>query len=336
MQIENLELKAAAGDRDSQYLLSLLYEDGIEVPEDAEKAFIWCKKSAHSGDKVSAFRLSKMYRFGRGTEKSEILANDWLCRAAELGHAEAQYCFALSHFLGIEGASKSLAIAKDWFLRAAEQNHAESFYYLGILYQYGKGVESNEELAFSFYCKSADLNCPSGQCAAAFMYEHGRGCQIDTRKSWKYYFAAANGGHVGAQYGIACLCFSLRLHQDALVWFDIAANNGVAPAQAILSHFYYHGIATKKNLEKALMWSIIARTSKSLESELLEMANLSFNQSVLQSSRAGVAEARRLAEEWLLQRERVPESPCETNWSEIVQRDKAHYFFQKRTRDRPV
>ena len=47
------------------------------------------EQRAENGDARAMFELSQCYRFGKGVEKSMRLANQWVIRAAEAGHAEA-------------------------------------------------------------------------------------------------------------------------------------------------------------------------------------------------------------------------------------------------------
>ena len=43
----------------------------------------------------------------------------------------------------------------EWFLRAAEQYDVYAQYYLGVCYQYGRGVRKNNEEAYMWYCIAA-------------------------------------------------------------------------------------------------------------------------------------------------------------------------------------
>ena len=47
------------------------------------------EQRAENGNAQAMFELSQCYRFGKGVEKSIRLANQWVIRAAEAGHAEA-------------------------------------------------------------------------------------------------------------------------------------------------------------------------------------------------------------------------------------------------------
>ena len=47
------------------------------------------EQRAENGNARAMFELSQCYRFGKGVEKSIRLANQWVIRAAEAGHAEA-------------------------------------------------------------------------------------------------------------------------------------------------------------------------------------------------------------------------------------------------------
>ncbi|HOX51788.1 MAG TPA: Hsp70 family protein, partial [Fibrobacteria bacterium] len=72
-----------------------------------------------------SFREGDRYYFGDGVAKDFARAHDEYRRAAEGGHAEAQYCMGILHAHG-RGVAKDLAEAERWYRMAAAQGHVEA------------------------------------------------------------------------------------------------------------------------------------------------------------------------------------------------------------------
>jgi len=77
---------------------------------------------ARSGDPDAAYALASMYRVGRGVDKDLELANEWMLKAANAGHARAQYNMGQLS-LGENENPESRENARAWFEKAASQGH---------------------------------------------------------------------------------------------------------------------------------------------------------------------------------------------------------------------
>lgn len=51
----------------------------------------------------------------------------------------------------------------EWWQKVAEQGYAYAQYNLGIMYQYGQGVEQSNEKAVEWYRKAADQGDPDAK-----------------------------------------------------------------------------------------------------------------------------------------------------------------------------
>lgn len=74
----------------SQCNLGLLYEEGMGIEYDPEKAVYWYRKSAQQGFDVGMVNLAKMLIKGEGVKASSQEAKDWILKAHQKGNAEAQ------------------------------------------------------------------------------------------------------------------------------------------------------------------------------------------------------------------------------------------------------
>lgn len=71
------------------------------------------------------FELALAYKNGRGVATNEVVALDWISKAAAKNHVEAQYLYAcwLEAGVGNPSSETKLADAAVFYEKAAEQNH---------------------------------------------------------------------------------------------------------------------------------------------------------------------------------------------------------------------
>ena len=86
-----------------------------------------------------------------------------------------------------QGVEKNYTEAVKWYRKAAEQGHAEAQYKLGFCYKYGDGVEENLTEAAKWYTKAAEQGKATAQFYLAEMYEKGEGVDKDIAEAVKWY-----------------------------------------------------------------------------------------------------------------------------------------------------
>jgi len=110
---------------------------------------------AEDGDQYAQACLGLMCYYGRGVDRNSSTAVEWYRKAAEQGHADAQFYLGLMYRYGFDGVDENEAIAAEWYRKAAEQGHANAQYNLGFMYRYGRGVHKSESTAAEWYRKAA-------------------------------------------------------------------------------------------------------------------------------------------------------------------------------------
>lgn len=100
----------------------------------------------------------------------------WFRKAAELGHAEAQWYLGYRLMDGI-GTPVDEAEGLSWFHRAAAGGKIEAHNHIGYSYYYGKGVEQDHAQAAYWYRKGADLGDPCAMNNLSLLYEAGCGVE---------------------------------------------------------------------------------------------------------------------------------------------------------------
>lgn len=80
---------AGQGNAFSQYVLGVMYENGMGVPENDTEAFKWYRLAAEQGIAEFQNKLGWMYDNGKGVEKNLTEAMKWYRKAAEQGDENA-------------------------------------------------------------------------------------------------------------------------------------------------------------------------------------------------------------------------------------------------------
>ena len=125
---------AEKGQRDAQFNLGLLYENGLGVPADGAEAVRWYRRAAEQNDRQAQAYLAEMYSQGLGVERDDREALHWYRTAAERGHAASQYNVGLFYATG-RGTAPSDVQAVAW-ITVAEENGAPKTDLLGRLKQH--------------------------------------------------------------------------------------------------------------------------------------------------------------------------------------------------------
>ncbi|MBI1943806.1 MAG: sel1 repeat family protein [Betaproteobacteria bacterium] len=76
---------AERGDRDAQFNIGLLYENGLGVARDDAEALAWYRRAAELGDAGAQYNVGLFYAYGRGVAPSDVQAYAWLTVAQENG-----------------------------------------------------------------------------------------------------------------------------------------------------------------------------------------------------------------------------------------------------------
>lgn len=82
-------------------------------------------------------------------------AFDYLLPAAEKGNVNARYWVAKYYYHDFPGAKLDYTKAEEWARKAADAGHADAQFLMGDLYYYGNGVTKDLEAARRWYEKAA-------------------------------------------------------------------------------------------------------------------------------------------------------------------------------------
>ncbi len=117
---------AVVGQPGAQWLLGMCYLIGVGVTQVDDQAVAWCRKAAEQGHAGAQYTLGEMCRTGWcGVAQDDTQAVALYRKAAEQGHAEAQYMLGALYAEG-RGVKQDDVQAASWYRKAAEQGHAEA------------------------------------------------------------------------------------------------------------------------------------------------------------------------------------------------------------------
>ena len=222
-----------------------------------EQAVECFTKAAEQGHAEAQFQLGLCYKKGVGASQDDARAVRWFAKAAANGHAEAQYHLGLCCETGT-GTDKDAAKAVHCFTKAAEQGHAAAQFCLGQCCRKGSGTKKDPVKAVYWYEKAAEQGYEKAQCNLAFCYETGLGTGQNPVNALHWYTKAAEQGDAFAQYTVGkYFAHGTGVSKDAVkavFWYTKAAEQGNAMAQYAIGKHYADGTGVSKDTVKAVYW----------------------------------------------------------------------------------
>lgn len=162
---------------------------------DLERAVTLYRQAADRGDLRALVSLAQLYESGTGVAQDAARAIELYERAAEGGSHDAQINLAVSLFQGA-GVPQDTARAVALLRRASESGSAKATYNLGVLVQDG-AIDAAED-ALTLFVRAARNGAPEGYLAAAIVFDEGRGVDSDPERAAGMLLkgAAEDGGEI--------------------------------------------------------------------------------------------------------------------------------------------
>lgn len=172
--------------------------------------------------------------------------------------------------------------------KAADSGNGKASYYLGEMYFFGKGRESNDHLSCQHYMKAAEAGVEKAYFPTGLCYFFGKGVEKNSSAAFKWAKKATETVNqiessdddkkhlfvfMGNFYikGIG----TLQDFSEAAKWFEQAAELGDERAQATMAFFYYSGQGVLMSKEKSKYW---AEKAAAQDNEIGEFALGMLNQ----------------------------------------------------------
>lgn len=240
--LEELILRAKAGEASAQLQLGVRYLDGKDVEKNSLTAIAWLERASQQGSAQAMFTLGNVYYFGlQGLQESRPKALSWYEKAAKVGHPEAAFRRAK---LGQPFEALS------WFLIGANAGHASAQYEAGMAYYLGRNTPINYPEAARWLKASAQQQSPEASFALGMLYRFGKGVPQDYREAYSLFQTAAKLGHQEAMLQVGLATQSGRgISQDRLAAFKMIralAKTGYFESIVELANCYEKGLGVKK------------------------------------------------------------------------------------------
>jgi TPR repeat protein len=191
--VEKAKLAADAGNGNAGYLLGMLFQCGLGVPESLVDARAWHEKAAAAGNPQAMRYLGTYYERGEGVTQDYANAREWYEKAAAAGDAAAMTNIGSFYYHGL-GGSKDYDKAHAWFERAAAAGEPTGMRDLGVLYEEGKGIQPDADKARELFERAAAVGDSVAMRKLGSFFALGKAVSKDRAKAQEWYKKAADAG----------------------------------------------------------------------------------------------------------------------------------------------
>ncbi|KAK2591690.1 Chitin synthase 4 [Conoideocrella luteorostrata] len=172
----------------------------------------WLKLATEAADSqynAAPYQLGCLYETGYGDDifADASYAAELFTQAADLGHPEANFRMGDAYEHGRLNCPRDPALSVHFYTGAAERGHAAAMMGLCAWYMVGAPpiLEKDEEEAYEWARRSAELGFVKAQYAVGYFTEMGIGCRRDILEANVWYVKAADEGDERAKQRIAVI-----------------------------------------------------------------------------------------------------------------------------------
>jgi TPR repeat protein len=231
---------------------------------------------AHDGDREAQYLLALVYERGHLLGRDLAAAQVWMSKSADQGYLPAELNMGLLYLhepkdrrpVGDYGS------AERWLRLAATQGDAEAQFWLGLEYKRGAFGLTDYHEALQWLQKSTEQGLPIAQYSMGEMYELGEGVTKNDIVAGRWFKAAAD---------------------------HLSSVPGVWEAEVELAYMYRDGRLRDSQIE-AYKWLAI------VDASVVPPISDDTDRFARHMSKRDVAEAKRMAADWLKTHSRKPSS----------------------------
>lgn len=222
---------AVKGDSLAQLALGVRYARGDGVPQDYHEAVRLWTMSAKSGNADAMCNLGNMADPGMTPhvpriEEDHQLAAMWYLKAANKGHAKAQYNLSIKYRKG-DGVQMSMTDAYYWCKKSADQGDTNAIHNLGVMTNLGQGVEKDTASGEQLKKEAARRGTPRDKFFYACTLIEKKGLNADFAGALALWHEAAAEGYSPALRSIGCCYLNgegvPKDEIEAYAYFNLAA-----------------------------------------------------------------------------------------------------------------
>ncbi|CAH8477913.1 unnamed protein product [Heterobilharzia americana] len=256
-------LAAESGSAIAMAYLGEMYMVGsATVPADSMRALKYLRKSAEENNPIGQTGLALAYLYGRaGLPVKPVTAMELFLKAADQGWPEAQLHLGRM-FLGNHGIKVDYKLALKYFTMASQQGNVMAFYHLAEMHAKGTGVLRSCSTAAELFKNVAER----GRWSKMFMSAYSAFRNRRYHEAFVTYQLLAELGYEVAQSNVAFILEEDKapgipkheLHKRAFTQWQRSATQGSTTSRVKLGDYYYYGLGTDANYQKAIQHYRIA------------------------------------------------------------------------------
>jgi TPR repeat protein len=227
------------------------------IQKDYSRVFHWTKKAAEMGwGSEVMFQLGVMYCSGHGVEKDTEQGEEWfdLANSEDLDFTE--HIVRLFH---VSEDMQNFTLAHKWYklLEALDYRNGNEVVQLGLglLYEYGDGVEQDYQKALEYYTKLTDEDLDVGKLRLGLMHYYGKGVPVDYQKSFELFKRVGEEVDTFFSHKLPYVYNTNNVNgddsQDDLVYCLVGSKEAAGEAYYYLGLQYKHGQGVPNNQGKA-------------------------------------------------------------------------------------
>ncbi|RHZ60929.1 hypothetical protein Glove_350g98 [Diversispora epigaea] len=256
-------------------LIGFFYQHGIGTVIDTQMAFKFFNLAAneriHMKNISSNPSLKKFYNINK--EIGIIrLAYTIYSKAAGEGSNIALNSIAYSYDYGL-GIERNEEKAFELYLESAKKGNPVAQFNIIRCYFDGRGIAKDKVKGFQLHLKSALAGNIYSINSTGDCYNTGIGVGVDKKEAFKWYFKGAKKGDPMAQHNLGLLYkYGHGINQDqvkAFEWCKKAAENDHIISQYAVGKYFYEGRGTRKDIIRAIYWSNKAKENGNIDANRL-------------------------------------------------------------------
>jgi TPR repeat protein len=158
--------------------------------------------------------------------------------------------------------------------RHVENDVPEAIDNLALAYAQGFfGLAKNRKKAVKIWKRAVELGDQQAMLSLAWCYRAGDGVKRDMKKTKELLRQAADLGSAMAQVKLGRLLEDEGDEDLAFIYFKKAAEQGFMNAEAMVGHYFQHGVGTERDVDEARRWyeRAAARGNEIAKTALMEM-----------------------------------------------------------------
>ncbi len=145
---------AKEGEPVAHLLLAKIYEQGLGVKINDQKALKHYKLSAQGGEVAAMLEVGIAFKKGKGADVDFNEAVKYFQMSSDNNNPRAHYALGYMYFKGF-GIEQNYEKAVDLFKKGVAQNFPAAMFMLGVCYENGFGIPVNLSLAKEWYSNAA-------------------------------------------------------------------------------------------------------------------------------------------------------------------------------------